>query len=596
MTPGANRRNSHALKLAALALGALALLAALQAAAPTGAAARSVHFDGKRVQVPGGWPVYRLSQHPGMCVRLDRRAVYLGTPSANQRCPVNVVGRQRAILVEPRGRAQARAAAEASAVAPRARANPGASASGVFTGLGFDACTAPSSKSMAAWGSSPYRAIGVYIGGANRGCSQPNLTSAWVSAQVGAGWNLIPTYVGLQAPTSSCSSCAKIVASQATAQGTAAAIDAVEDASAVGMGPGTPIYFDMESYTPSTSATGAVLSFLTAWTTKLHELRYVSGVYSSSGSGIADLADAAAAGQGGPDAIWVANWNGREDTVDPNVPSSLWAQHQRLHQYRGGHNETYGGVTINIDNNYLDGPTFGSGTALASGSDPVGGVDLAGSPTPGQVRVKGWAVDTDVPSQTLGIKVFVGGRAGTGGALEYGLGEIANQPRNGIGGKYPGAGPNHAFDTTFPTVKSGSQPVCVYAVNTGPGADALLGCKTINIPVAITLSRVWAPRGGGVKAIVTCNWPAGTPCPGQLLLRTRVKVPVRARGRVVRMRTVTRSLGRRAFNLTGNRWHVYKVGLTAGGRALLRQHGSLNTQLIAAIPGGRRTAKVSIGG
>jgi len=28
--------------------------------------------------------------------------------------------------------------------------------------------------------------------------------------------------------------------------------------------------------------------------------------------------------------------------------------HKRIHQYRGGHNETHGGVTINIDSNYLD--------------------------------------------------------------------------------------------------------------------------------------------------------------------------------------------------------------------------------------------------
>ena len=34
---------------------------------------------------------------------------------------------------------------------------------------------------MSAWAGSPYRAIGVYIGGLNRGCSQPNLTASWVS-------------------------------------------------------------------------------------------------------------------------------------------------------------------------------------------------------------------------------------------------------------------------------------------------------------------------------------------------------------------------------------------------------------------------------
>ena len=45
---------------------------------------------------------------------------------------------------------------------------------------------------MAAWVSSPYRALGVYIGGANRACSQPNLTPAWVSEQVSEGWRLMP--------------------------------------------------------------------------------------------------------------------------------------------------------------------------------------------------------------------------------------------------------------------------------------------------------------------------------------------------------------------------------------------------------------------
>ena len=42
-----------------------------------------------------------------------------------------------------------------------------------YTGLGFDACTAPSAAQMQAWQRSPYRAVGVYIGGADRACAQP---------------------------------------------------------------------------------------------------------------------------------------------------------------------------------------------------------------------------------------------------------------------------------------------------------------------------------------------------------------------------------------------------------------------------------------
>src|SRR5690349_6203206 len=63
---------------------------------------------------------------------------------------------------------------------------------GTYGGAGFDACTAPSSATMAAWLASPYRAVGVYFGGDNRACAQPNLTPAWVAEQQAAGWHLLP--------------------------------------------------------------------------------------------------------------------------------------------------------------------------------------------------------------------------------------------------------------------------------------------------------------------------------------------------------------------------------------------------------------------
>ena len=568
------------------------MLAAMAAGWGTGAAAaQTIHFQGQKVGAPRSWPVYRLSERPRMCVRLDRRAVYLGTPGANQRCPADVMGRQRAILVE--GRHAARARASAFPTRPR----PGASTSAggaVFTGLGFDACTAPSSGSMSAWAESPYRAIGVYIGGLNRGCSQPNLTASWVSAQTAAGWHLIPTYVGLQAPTSACSSCAKISASQATAQGTAAASDAVAQASALGIGPGSPIYNDMEAYTQTSSATATTLAFLEAWTEKLHLLGYQSGVYSSSASGIEDLADQIGTGYNLPDHLWFANWNGQASSTDPYVPSTAWSNHQRIHQYRGGHDERYGGVTINIDNNYVDGGTVGNAAPSAANEDPIGRLELIGSPSPGQLRVKGWALDKNAPTQPLAIRVFVGGRPGARGALQHDLGVVAGQARLDVGAKYSQAGSQHGFDLSFATVKSGAQPVCVYALNTGPGADRLLGCKSTAIPVAITLSNLRA-KGGGVLVRVTCAWPAGTECPGQLALRTTYKVTVRKRGRPARLRTVTRSLGRRAFQLTGERAHAFFIPYSTGGRTLLRQRGPLRTQLIAAIPGGRRVAVIDAG-
>jgi hypothetical protein len=584
-----NRRDRRLhLSLALLACAALALLAA------AGAAARIVHFQGRRLEAPRSWPVYRLAEHPGMCVRLDRRAVYLGTPAANQRCPAGAVGRRRAILVDPGAAARPGATASVLPAAPAqasAASSPGGS---VFTGLGFDACSTPSSRTMLAWGASPYRAIGVYIGGANRACTQPNLTAGWVGGETAAGWHVIPTYVGLQAPTSSCSSCAKLSSSQATAQGSAAASDAVTQAAAVGIGSGSPIYFDMESYTPGSSASAATLAFLEAWTTRLHSLGYTSGVYGSSASGIADLAGAIGTGYVEPDDIWIANWNGQQNTLEAVVPANAWSLHQRLHQYRGGHEETYGGMTIDIDNDYADGATVGA-AALAPGSDdPTGSLELAGSPSPGQVRVKGWAIDPDAPTQPLAIRAYVGGRAGAAGAFEYELGAVASRPRADVGAKYPEAGPNHGFDVSFPTLKSGSQTICVYALNTGPGADHLLGCKTASIPVAVTLSHLKA-TSTGVRVRIACEWPAETACPGQLVLRTQLEVAVRHRGRPATIRTVTRSLGRRSFQLTGKQAHAFQVPLSAQGRLLLAERGRLRTQLVAAIPGGRRVVALGIG-
>jgi Domain of unknown function (DUF1906) len=592
-------------------LGALLLLAAIAAAlgpasalaAPaTSGTPRTVHFDGRAVRVPAGYRTIRIAPRSRTCVRLDRRVVYLGGPSTEQRCPAEaIIGRRRAIVVSPdhttsgaprgvpgiaQSLTRARITRRAHASSAPATASVGGS---VFTGLGFDTCSAPSTKAMAAWAESPFRGVGIYIGGENSACSQPNLSSSWVSAQTTAGWHLIPTYVGLQATTSSCSSCAKMTTAGAATQGAAAAEDAVTEAAAIGVGSGSPIYFDMEAYTPSTSATNTVLTFLAAWTEKLHALGYDSGVYSSSGSGIADLADQASTGYVLPDDIWAANWNNQENTLDPVIPSTAWADHQRIHQFRGGHDDTYGGVTINVDSDYVDGATVGVGTPPVGESDPIGTLELSGSPVAGQLRVKGWALDPDAPTEALSIDVYVGGREGQKGVEEYELGQVANQERTDVAASHKLAGPNHGFDSTIVTTKSGPEPVCVYAVNVALGGNRLLGCRTTNIPVAVTFTRLKAVPHG-VKVTLACQFPTGTACPGHLGLRTTYRIATPRRRKPPRIHSVTRSLGSRAFHLSGGEWHTFYVPLSAGGRKILAERGHLHTQVVAAIPGGRRGA------
>jgi Domain of unknown function (DUF1906) len=560
---------------------ALCLLA-LALVLPAGAAARTVHFDGRTVDVPAGWPVFHLAERPHMCVRLDRKAVYLGRPGSAQRCPAGAMGRRRAILVDPHAGPGAARARASSAAPARISAASG------YVGLGFDACTAPSKRAMSAWAASPYRAIGVYIGGLNRGCAQPNLTASWVAEQSAAGWSLIPTYVGLQAPTSSCGSCAKLSTSTTTAatQGGEAANDAVNQARIAGIGEGSPIYFDMESYSRTTSATNATLAFLAAWTTRLHALGYVSGVYSSGASGIADLAAEYGSTYIEPDELWFANWNGRASAAsDPYVPAGAWVGH-RIHQYNGGHDESYGGVTINIDNNYVEGATAG---ASSSNDNPRGSFDAVYSPAPGQVQISGWAFDPNAPQAPVSIRAYLGGEAGKSGSTRYELGPIAGLERTDLLSLFPRAGAAHGFDQSFPVVGSGRQRLCVYALDIGPGSDRLLGCRKVGVPVPISLLLA-KPAGNTLRVRVRCEWPLGVECPGQILVRGRLpkRFVVRRHGHsTVRTKLVRRLLAKRAFRLNGGKSHTFTVALGAGGRLLTATSPDPEAHLLVAIPGGR---------
>jgi hypothetical protein len=279
------------------------------------------------------------------------------------------------------------AAACSIAVAGGSAARQQARAS-IYTGYGFDACTAPSLAALQAWTASPYRALGIYVGGVNRACSDGNLSASWVTSAVAQGWSLLPLYVGLQAPCVSQSKLQKVSTTPNTAgqQGLSAADDAIARANAFGLPAGSPLYFDMEGYsTTNASCTKAVQAFIAGWNNELRAHGYVAGVYGSAASTIRDLESTSS-----PDVVWIADWNGNPSVFgDKYVPDTLWPNHQRIHQFKGGHKETWGGVTINIDNDYVDAPvvgatapppppppppagSVGSGDGLASASWPSG--------------------------------------------------------------------------------------------------------------------------------------------------------------------------------------------------------------------------------
>jgi uncharacterized protein YraI len=257
-------------------------------------------------------------------------------------------------------------ASAAVAVAPAATAEPAtpviypSSASATRTGgSGFDTCTAPSLAALQAWRASPFRTVNIYFGGINRGCAQPNLTSTWVRQVAQMSWRLLPTYVGRQPFCIFGAKPYRYTAANAASYGTAEANDAVAKASALGVRRGSALYADVEHYDRTEpSCTTAVRRYVSAWTKTLHANGYLAGVYVHQLSGLRDLSAVySSTSYARPDAVWTARWDGDPSLTNwPTAPNTQWSNHQRAKQYRGDHNETWGGVTINIDSDALDAP------------------------------------------------------------------------------------------------------------------------------------------------------------------------------------------------------------------------------------------------
>ncbi|MBR7839571.1 DUF1906 domain-containing protein [Actinospica durhamensis] len=232
-------------------------------------------------------------------------------------------------------------------------------------GLGVDTCTVPSAATMSDWLASPYRVISTYLGGANWACTYGDFSASWVSQVAAEGWQFIPIWVGPQASCTQLTNTTVIDPSNAAAQGAAEAASAVAAAQEFGYGQGTPIYYDMESYNNSDSACSqATLTFLGAWTAGLHSAGYLSGVYSSAATGIADLASQYTnSAYQSPDDVWFADWNDNPVLTNPYAPAADW-QGAIMHQYYGSHDETWGGATLSLDSDVVDAAVAGEpGTA-----------------------------------------------------------------------------------------------------------------------------------------------------------------------------------------------------------------------------------------
>ena len=266
-----------------------------------------------------------------------------------------------------------------------------------FSGKGFDTCVAPDSAQMDDWyAHSPYRGVGVYIGGASyhpdqdcKSATNPNpapdggYTADWVAHQAATGWGMWAIYAGQQGPTLTAAG------ANPTALGASDAADAVKKATALGFGAGTTIFVDMEPYHEDATAQ-AVAAYLTSFGNALNGTGFKLGLYGTSGdpaSGHSAIGDAASnpALRAQISAVDISGStsdqpNFNATTNDPYVPATDWAKHQRIHQYFLDVQRQYGSSpAIQVDEDEVD-------------LSPTSHVTL----DPTQVHAVRWAGDTRI--------------------------------------------------------------------------------------------------------------------------------------------------------------------------------------------------------
>ncbi len=354
-----------------------------------------------------------------------------------------------------------------------------------FVGHGFDKCEVATLGQAQTWMSgSPYRVMNLYIGGANRACDNTALNATLVAQLGQQGWKFIPTWVGPQSMCWPYATSSRISNDPATAysQGVSEANAAVDAAAGLGLTlddrSGSVVYYDLEAYsTADATCREAARSFISGWSGRLRERGHVAAVYSlgpplSTFAGVANV----------PDTVWPANWyynsGDPRGVYDPSadvwdvygLANDLWVGHQRIRQYAGGHDETWSGVTLNIDCDVTDGDVAAICTPVEMRIDaPADGQFIQEGIT--GITIHGWAIH---PAATSGtgvdaVQIYLDGLAGSEGqelgAVTYGDERADVAATYGERYRYSG----YHFDWDITGVSSGLHVLYVYVHSTVSG-------------------------------------------------------------------------------------------------------------------------------
>ena len=227
---------------------------------------------------------------------------------------------------------------------------------------GFDYCGTASTSTMSSWYSpSPFGSVGFYIGGITIASVCPatvaNHTNSWVSTVTAQGWNTVPIWDGLQSPCSGNSH--RFAYGGGYSAGFTEGANAITIASGLGFLSGAVLWIDLEG--DNGTCHTDTNAFIQGWTNVLKAYGYKAGVYTSTYNG-----NSLATNSPPPDEVWFAKWDNAPSVfaLGGIVNPVYWTLHQRAKQYVTQHNETYNGITLQIDTDCLD--TYVSGVTTHS--------------------------------------------------------------------------------------------------------------------------------------------------------------------------------------------------------------------------------------
>lgn len=224
----------------------------------------------------------------------------------------------------------------------------GAPAAAAFAG--FDTSVYPGDSNMSVWkAASPYGFAAYYLK------SPCHHSASWMGrrpALAAMGWKLLPVYVGQQ--VAGVSPCTSTILT--TAQGIADAHDATSNMASEGFAPGSYVYLDVER---SDNFSAALANYISAWTSNIAAAGLGPGIYCHKHNASDVRATVLAALPAAPPSLprfWIVGGDPSQFHLATSKPADVGVPFADVWQSPVSVSRTFGGVTINIDEDLSAGP------------------------------------------------------------------------------------------------------------------------------------------------------------------------------------------------------------------------------------------------